>query len=105
MKLASTSSSDLVRSYLREIGRIPLLTHEEEIILGKQVQALSKLQVIRDELQEETGADVSLEAWAERANISTSELELCISILKRNMEAGGSHCSPSVPKDSCKLTR
>ncbi|WP_304442176.1 sigma-70 factor domain-containing protein, partial [Synechococcus sp. 1G10] len=31
---------DLVRSYLRDIGRVPLLTHEQEITLGRQVQDL-----------------------------------------------------------------
>ncbi len=31
---------DLVRSYLRDIGRVPLLTHEEEITLGRRVQDL-----------------------------------------------------------------
>ena len=28
-------STDLVRSYLRDIGRVPLLTHEQEITLGR----------------------------------------------------------------------
>ena len=43
-KLASISSLkaandvDLVRSYLRDIGRVPLLSHEQEITLGRQVQ-------------------------------------------------------------------
>ncbi|MBM5798921.1 MAG: hypothetical protein FJ060_12315, partial [Cyanobacteria bacterium K_Offshore_0m_m2_072] len=27
----------MVRSYLRDIGRVPLLTHEQEITLGRQV--------------------------------------------------------------------
>ncbi|MEX1322917.1 MAG: sigma-70 factor domain-containing protein, partial [Synechococcaceae cyanobacterium] len=31
---------DLVRSYLRDIGRVPLLSHEQEITLGRQVQEL-----------------------------------------------------------------
>ena len=34
---------DLVRSYLRDIGRVPLLSHEEEITLGRQVQELMSL--------------------------------------------------------------
>ena len=35
---------DLVRSYLRDIGRVPLLTHEQEITLGRQVQDLMGLE-------------------------------------------------------------
>ena len=36
-------SADMVRTYLHEIGRVPLLTHEQEIILGKQVQKMMTL--------------------------------------------------------------
>ena len=102
MKLASTSSSDLVRSYLREIGRIPLLTHEEEIILGKQVQALSKLQTVREPLQEDVGDDeVSLDAWAEKAGISVSELKKVIAdgdVAKRKMVEANLRLVVSVAK-------
>ena len=42
MKTAQTAT-DLVRTYLREIGRVPLLTHEEEIFYGKQVQRSTAL--------------------------------------------------------------
>ena len=35
---------DLVRSYLRDIGRVPLLSHEQEITLGRQVQELMALE-------------------------------------------------------------
>ena len=31
-------SGDSVRSYLRDIGRITLLEHDEEILLGRKVQ-------------------------------------------------------------------
>ena len=37
----SLSDIDLVRSYLRDIGRVPLLSHEQEITLGRQVQDLN----------------------------------------------------------------
>jgi RNA polymerase nonessential primary-like sigma factor len=37
-------SGDSVRAYLRDIGRIPLLEHEEEILLGRKVQRLMELQ-------------------------------------------------------------
>ncbi|MCP9820896.1 RNA polymerase sigma factor, RpoD/SigA family, partial [Synechococcus sp. Cruz-9H2] len=41
---------DLVRSYLRDIGRVPLLTHEQEITLGRQVQDLMRLEEAEQEL-------------------------------------------------------
>jgi len=43
-------SGDSVRSYLRDIGRIPLLEHDEEILLGRQVQRLMALEEQRKEL-------------------------------------------------------
>jgi len=46
--LKTGNEVDLVRSYLRDIGRVPLLTHEQEITLGRQVQEL--MQVERLEL-------------------------------------------------------
>lgn len=44
-------SGDSVRSYLRDIGRIPLLEHEEEILLGRKVQRLMELEDQRKELK------------------------------------------------------
>ena len=51
-------SGDSVRAYLRDIGRIPLLEHDEEIMLGRKVQRLMELEKIRVELQEEFGRKV-----------------------------------------------
>ena len=42
-------NGDSVRSYLRDIGRIPLLEHEEEILLGRQVQRLMEIQAIEED--------------------------------------------------------
>ena len=50
-------TGDSVRAYLREIGRIPLLTHEEEITLGRQVQVMMVHEEKRRELQAEHGGD------------------------------------------------
>lgn len=47
------TSKDLVRTYLREIGRVPLLTHEQEVIYGKQVQQLAAMNEIREKLAAE----------------------------------------------------
>jgi len=44
-------TGDSVRAYLREIGRVPLLEHEEEIILGRKVQRLMEIEEKRKELE------------------------------------------------------
>ena len=43
-------SGDSVRSYLRDIGRIPLLSNDEEILLGRQVQRMMELSEMKKEL-------------------------------------------------------
>ena len=48
-------SGDNVRAYLRDIGRIPLLEHDEEIILGRRVQRLMELQSMKTELERHQG--------------------------------------------------
>ncbi|MFL0789924.1 MAG: sigma-70 factor domain-containing protein, partial [Prochlorococcus sp.] len=45
---------DLVRSYLRDIGRVPLLSHEQEITLGRQVQELMALETLEAEIKQQT---------------------------------------------------
>lgn len=69
------SSADMVRTYLREIGRVPLLTHEQEIVLGKQVQRLATLKEIKEDREERLGRELSLEEWANQAQIPIEELQ------------------------------
>jgi RNA polymerase nonessential primary-like sigma factor len=77
MKTAQTAT-DLVRTYLREIGRVPLLTHEEEIRYGKQVQYCRTLHEIRDSLVNQLGREPSLDEWAQAANLEVTELKNAI---------------------------
>lgn len=72
MKTAQTAT-DLVRTYLREIGRVPLLTHEQEILYGKQVQRSSALQATRESLMAQLGREPSLDEWVQAADIANSE--------------------------------
>ncbi|MCY7393977.1 MAG: RNA polymerase sigma factor, RpoD/SigA family [Leptolyngbyaceae cyanobacterium CAN_BIN12] len=78
MKTAQTSS-DLVRTYLREIGRVPLLTHEQEVVLGKQVQRLVALHSIKEALTVRLECEPSLVEWAQEADLTEAELKQAIS--------------------------
>ncbi len=81
-------TTDAVRAYLHEIGRVPLLSHEDEIVLGKQVQKLMALLEIKASLEadlpdgSEDGSDegaekpeISRAEWAVAANMTEAELD------------------------------
>ena len=44
------ATGDSVRAYLRDIGRVPLLEHDEEILLGRKVQRLMEIREVEKEL-------------------------------------------------------
>jgi RNA polymerase nonessential primary-like sigma factor len=100
MKTAQPST-DNVRTYLREIGRVPLLTHEQEILFGKQVQRLSTLNEVRNLLTEETGDEPTLPQWAQAAGLNEAELHQAIAageIAKRKMVEANLRLVVSVAK-------
>jgi len=68
-------SLDPVRVYLRDIGRIPLLSHEEEVALGRQVQTLAQLQAQRTQREQELGRPITQAEWAQVVGCSLAELE------------------------------
>lgn len=78
MRIAKPTDKDSVRTYLREIGRVPLLTHEQEILYGKQVQRASALQQQRDHLTEKLGRQPTTAEWAENVDLSEVELQQAI---------------------------
>lgn len=80
---SSKSSADMVRTYLREIGRVPLLTHEEEIVYGKQVQRLMVLQEKRQVLAESLGREIPVAEWAEALDLTTKQLQREITVGER----------------------
>jgi RNA polymerase nonessential primary-like sigma factor len=74
--------ADLVRSYLRDIGRVPLLTHEQEITLGRQVQELVALEELESELTLRAGGEApSPEQLAVEAGLT-------VPLLKRRLQVG-----------------
>ena len=71
-------STDSVNAYLKEIGRTPLLTREEEVSLGRTVQQHMLLEKVRANLKETLGYVPSQEEWAAAANLSTIQLEKAV---------------------------
>jgi len=102
--MSAKISGDSVRSYLRDIGRIPLLEHDEEILLGRQVQRLMEIKACEELLgspnQEELAASLEITTKELKRELRagkrakdkmvTANLRLVVSVAKkytkRNME-------------------
>ena len=78
----ATAGTDLVRSYLRDIGRVPLLSHEQEITLGRQVQELMAIEELREEFRLRAGDQDPTEAELAQA------AGLTLPLLKKRINAG-----------------
>ncbi|HCF27026.1 MAG TPA: RNA polymerase sigma factor, RpoD/SigA family [Cyanobacteria bacterium UBA11049] len=68
-------TADMVRTYLREIGRVPLLTREQEIVYGKQVQQMMSLLEAKEALAKKQHSEPILSEWAAHVKMSESELQ------------------------------
>ena len=96
-------SGDSVRAYLRDIGRIPLLEHDEEILLGRQVQRLMEIKEQKESLNLDNeglaaATDITVkqlkreirEGEKAKDKMVTANLRLVVSVAKkytkRNME-------------------
>ena len=90
-------NGDSVRAYLRDIGRIPLLEHDEEILLGRQVQRLMEIQAVEADDKAEALGITQKELRREiragekaKEKMVTANLRLVVSVAKRytkrNME-------------------
>ena len=95
------NSTDLVRTYLKEIGRVPLLTQEEEILYGKQVQQLAILESKQSALLDELGRLPTHAEWAAAASLSESALLRAVregTLAKRKMVEANLRLVVSVAK-------
>lgn len=78
-----------------------MLTHEEEIVLGKQVRQLSQLQQQRNQLVEALGREPSLSEWATAADLAALDLQKIVetgSLAKRRMVEANLRLVVSVAK-------
>lgn len=100
MKTVQTST-DSIRAYLREIGRVPLLTHEQEVIYGKQVRRQALLNDLQEALLTELGRQPTVQEWTARADLSEAELQRAITdgeMAKRRMVEANLRLVVSVAK-------
>lgn len=84
MTTTSKISGDSVRAYLRDIGRIPLLEHDEEILLGRKVQRLMEIEEARTELEASTGRKLSDK---ELANLISTNWKACVKEIRDGRKA------------------
>jgi RNA polymerase nonessential primary-like sigma factor len=68
-------TGDMVRTYLHEIGRVPLLTQEQEICYGKQVQQMMLLQEVKQSLEQTLNRQPTQPEWATAAAVTEAEIE------------------------------
>ncbi|MEH1906145.1 RpoD/SigA family RNA polymerase sigma factor [Nostoc sp.] len=71
---ASQSPTDTVRSYLQQIGRIPLLNHEQEILFAQQIQQMITILAESKKLAVELKRTPTLSEWANQMQLSEQEL-------------------------------
>ena len=77
----SGADGDLVRCYLRDIGRVPLLSHEQEITLGRQVQELMAIEELEREIADRDGVQPNNNELAVAAGLSPA-------LLRRRLQTG-----------------
>jgi len=91
--LSSVDADDTVGLYLKEVGRVPLLTAEEEVSLAKRIERGRKA---REELAKGPAAARRQEdlqrliedGWAAREHLITANSRLVISVAKKYMGRG-----------------
>lgn len=92
--LANIDTDDMIGLYLKEVGRVPLLTAEEEVTLAKRIE---RGRISREELA--IGMDSSdnndvehreniEDGWAAREHLITANSRLVISVAKKYMGRG-----------------
>ena len=75
----SANSTDLVRQYLQDIGRVDLLSQEEELILARLVQERERLLGCRDgDGDRYNDAHGVSDAWAKCAGLTPAALRLAL---------------------------
>lgn len=68
-------NTDTVRAFLVQIGRVPLLSREEEVFYAQQVKQLMQLLQIKEDLTNKLDSEPSFSAWADATEMTESQLQ------------------------------
>jgi len=104
MKTAETST-DLVRIYLRDIGRVPLLTRDQQLLYGKQVQYMAALNQVKDSLSAHSDRDPTIMEWALAAGLSQSDLQMTLAKVGASLGISRERVRQIEQQALCKLAR
>jgi RNA polymerase primary sigma factor len=92
--LANIDTGDMIGLYLKEVGRVPLLTAEEEVDLAQRIecgriarQTLASGERITANERQDCRCDVE-DGWAAREHLITANSRLVISVAKKYMGRG-----------------
>jgi len=91
--LAAVDTDDTVGLYLKEVGRVPLLTAPEEVVLAKRIEMgrESREELAREAVSIKRRAELQLsieDGWAAREHLITANSRLVISVAKKYMGRG-----------------
>ncbi len=91
--LSTVDADDTVGLYLKEVGRVPLLTAEQEVSLAKRIERgrLAREELAGVYISDKRRAELRLaieDGWAAREHLITANSRLVISVAKKYMGRG-----------------
>jgi RNA polymerase primary sigma factor len=91
--LANIDTDDTIGLYLKEVGRVPLLTAEEEVELAQRIERgrLAREELARGNVSPRRRQELQLlieDGWAAREHLITANSRLVISVAKKYMGRG-----------------
>jgi RNA polymerase primary sigma factor len=91
--LANIDTDDTIGLYLKEVGRVPLLTAEEEVELAQRIERgrLAREELARGNVTPRRRQELQMlieDGWAAREHLITANSRLVISVAKKYMGRG-----------------
>lgn len=90
---ANIDTDDTVGLYLKEVGRVPLLTADEEVELAQRIEngRLSRIEMAKDNVGQRRRVELQRlikDGWAAREHLVTANSRLVISVAKKYIGRG-----------------